>query len=654
MIDLLPTYDVDLPQEPEQQPWELPIQPNITLQKDVVVKNTNNADEMLATLAKVSIGAIGFDTEFSYGSPGVDLKNGQTWHDPKSIIPLILSLAVWVPDRQKVLCYAIDLQVAGIQAHVEQLFQLPVPFVAHFIQAEMHTLWAMELDPVLPQVWDTWVAAKAIDLGSWHENGYGLIALCNRYGINHPFAATKDHLQNSFITYKTGSAFSDQQYAYAMADAEATLQLYLAQQNDVLQAGLSTHLQSVEFPYAIANSQMVWDGVPVSFKRVNELRVGLDQAIDYHRQALSEKGLDNPSSPKQVAAFLQSRGLENRIIHNGKVTTDDKRLEQIEALDPAITHIRRVRRYTSLRGDPLFTGELIGADNRLHPNHRHLAAATGRSSCAAPNITGITKTFRPIVVAPDGRALLELDYAQIEVCIAAAVHDDPDLLKAANSQDVYATMAQQFYALNLTDEEQKLSPKDFKSMHPDLRDKMKVFVLGIIFGMSEQGIADAFGVSLSEAKRQQESFFDSFPGIAKAMEKSHRDGRVRGNAPMVGGLRRAIPNGYQARNQHINTPVQGSAGVVFRKAVVDLYYHFRGTSTQLVLPIHDAVLIECDVEDIQQVGNDAAFIMSAAVRSYFPQLHPKIDINDHDMTCWNKDGRSDALQMFLNDPSFKL
>ena len=175
------------------------------------------------------------------------------------------------------------------------------------------------------------------------------------------------------------------------------------------------------------------------------------------------------------------------------------------------------------------------------------------------------------MAAPPGRALLELDYAQIEVCIAAAVHGDPDLLAAANSDDVYSAMAQMFYASKLSDEELQLSPAAFKQARPELRGRMKVFVLGIIYGMSDRGIAERFGVSLSEAQSQQEAFFARFPGIAAAMRSSFENGRVRGSAHITGGLRRHIPASSKSRNQHINTPVQGTAGVVFRRTVASLY-----------------------------------------------------------------------------------
>ena len=612
-------------------------------------------DRLLAFVNRLPVAAIAVDTEFSNARPEVDLGQGRTWSDPRSILPLLMSAAIWIPDRNRVVRVAIDLRTPEVVSRLPALFRRQTVFVAHFLQAELHTFWALGIDPILHQIWDTHVAAKALDLGAPPEPGrHALTGLCIRYGIDHPYAAAKDQLQQSFLDHPAGTQFNALQVDYALADAGATLRIYQAQQPAVLAAGLHAHLHQVEFPFAEANARMIWDGVPVDRERLADLRDGLDRAIGHHKRRLAAAGLANPRSSQQVRAFLKARGLGERLVHQGKDSTEDAVLERIEGLDPFVTDIRRHRRYASLRADPFFEGTLFGADGRLHPQHRHLGAATGRNTCSAPNIVSISKTFRPVVAAPEGRALVEFDFAQIEVCVAAAVHDDPDLLVAANSSDVYAAMAKIFFVEDLTDDERRMDTGAFKRTRPDLRDKMKTFVLAVIYNMTEQGIADRFGVTLAEARRQRAAFFSRFPGLEVAKRQAEEDGAVRGFAPIIGGLRREIAPGPKAANQHANTPVQGAAAVIFRKAVVDLHRHFRGTGTHLVLPVHDAVLIECDQGDIDQVAVETALIMQSAVRAYFPGLKPRVDVNQADPSCWNKEGRSDSLQRFLEDPDFKL
>ena len=123
------------------------------------------------------------------------------------------------------------------------------------------------------------------------------------------------------------------------------------------------------------------------------------------------------------------------------------------------------------------------------------------------------------------------------------------------------------------------------------------------------------------------------------------NGRLKGYANILGGIRRQISKGYSGTNQLINTPVQGAAAVAFRHAVNLLDAHFRGTTTKLILPIHDAVLFECDENDVETVGKEAAQIMIDAVRAYYPELHPRADINDIDPPAGTK---MDARDHFRN------
>src|SRR5207302_4470628 len=101
-------------------------------------------------------------------------------------------------------------------------------------------------------------------------------------------------------------------------------------------------------------------------------------------------------------------------------------------------------------------------------------------------------------------------------------------------------------------------------------------------------------------------------------------------------MRRHITGGHKAVNWLINTPVQAAAGVVFREAVVRLYQHFRATTTKLILPVHDAVVIECNPDDVSRVAGEARSIMADAVRKYYPALRPRVDINAAKPCSWNK------------------
>lgn len=639
---------------------------------DHVFETPALAKAFVDNLYRLPIAAIAIDTEYRFRSPAVPLRRGGTWYDPTTQAPLILTGAAWVPTEGQAIRFLFDLRVPGMAAVVVHLLHLRTMFVAHNIAAEFKTLWALGLDPVLAQTYDTYVAARALMLGRGHRSialrreaqaaeDWGelaeveaqiasllsLVGQCQAYGIPHPYAGSKTLLQSSFLDHSEDAPFTGVQQKYALADAELTLQLYMAQAPDILATGLHAHLHRVEFPFAEANARMEHDGVPVDSQKLVNLADGLGHAVDREKRILDGFGLENPGSAPQVIAFLCNRGWRDKITIKGKPTSKDEVLERIEPLDPAVTHIRAYRRYRTLLGGQLLSGDLMGSDGRFHPNHRHLGAETGRNTCSTPNVVGLSKHFRPVIAAPDGRAIIEADYAQIEVGIAAAEANDVALIAAFNSGDVYAAVAQTFYWHDLSADEQQMDLASFKAHRPELRARIKVFVLATLYNMQDQSIADRFAIPLAEAKRQRSSFLDQYPGVREMMHRAEQDGRVRGFAPIIGGLTRHIPSGTGSANQHINSPIQAGAGVVFRAAVVDLYQHYRGTSIQLILPVHDAVVVECDAGDVAAVGADLERIMAQAVRRYYPALRPRIDVNDADPTCWNKDGASDALDRFL-------
>lgn len=632
----------------------------------------SEAQAFVEGLARLPLGAVAIDTEYRYRAPPVRLRGGGAWYDPSKLDPLILTGAAWVPQDGHIIRFLFDLRVPGMAAVIEHLLGLRTTFVAHHFKAEFMTLWALSLDPVIAQTYDTYVAARALLLGRGHPalvlrrqaqededfdgvadseetiaSVLSLAGQCEAYDLPHPYGASKGLLQTSFLDHKDGAAFTDHQIEYALADADMTLRVYLAQQPDVLEAGLHAHLHQIEFPFVEANARAEFDGVPVDRDRLADLADGLSLAVARYAAILRELGLENPASPQQVVAFLIRRGWRDKITFKSKLTSKDEVLAQIEAQDPAVSHIRQYRRYKGLLGGQLLSGELIGSDGRFHPNHRHLGAETGRNTCSAPNVIGLSRHFRPVVTAPTCRAIFEVDYAQIEVGIAAAEAGDVTLIAAFNSGDVYAAVAQSFYRDTLTSAEREMTLAAFKAARRDLRDRIKVFVLATLYNMQDQSVADRFSITLQEAKAQRRAFLDQYPGIRDMMHRAVTDGRISGFAPIVGGLRRHVPNTRVSANQHINTPVQAGAGVVFRKAVVDLYRAFRGTSARIILPVHDAVVVECDAGDIETVRTLVEQIMIQAVRSFYPQLCPRVDINASDPTCWNKDGQGDALETFL-------
>ncbi len=686
MIRLLPGWDrvhqVPRPVAVAPAPIVAPVDVATATSRIHVMRSVDEARDLLRLLQSVPLAAIAMDSEFGYSRDGVPLRSGKTWHDIRSQRPICFSIAALVTDgaENSVLRAVFDVRHEGVAEVLGEVLRIRVPFVFHHVKPELFSLWSLGLDPDLPNVYDTFLAAACLHLGRHHKRSVPALEIgdqiraevdkarahahllslrgqCEHYDLPYSFADSKDDLRERFL--RLGDRPLDELLiGYSAADAEWTLRLYLAQQPDVLLAGMHAHLHQVEFPFALANARIEWNGVAVAPDRLARLRQGAKQAVSHYAQVLHRYGVDPPGSRSEFLHLMDKVGLRHLCRRSGKDSVEDEVLEAIQHQHPAVRAYRLHKRYQRLAAEEWLGGALTGADGRLHPDHGQLGAATGRNVCRRPNLAGIGKIFRPVVIAPPGRALVELDYAQIEVGVAATEHDDPDLIDAYNSGDVYAAMAQRFFVAELGGAERACTPREFKRLKPELRDRMKTFVLAVLYNIQPPAIAARFAITEAQAAAERERFLGLYPTLKRRLSESADYGAVRGFASTVSGLRRLRPSPGRpdswTKNFLRNTPIQGSAAAVFKLALVLLDREFRRSSTLLVLPVHDSILIECDLADVDRVAKRAVDLMSLALRTYYPKLQPRVDVNKADMSCWNKDGRSDSLDRFLQDPDIRI
>lgn len=302
----------------------------------------------------------------------------------------------------------------------------------------------------------------------------------------------------------------------------------------------------------------------------------------------------------------------------------------------------------------ILDSRLIGADGRMHPIHQQLGTHTGRQSTKAPNVLGIARILRPLIVPELGYGIGEVDLSQIEVGIAAAIYGDETLLKMFNSGDVYAAMAQSFYAAELSDAERQMTSSAFKDARKDLRDSMKIYTLGIIYGMTAYGISLLLHTTEPEARKLLAQFMAMFPTLQKALFRMASFGGIAGHVATVTGLRRyrahpGQPSNWE-RNWMTNHPVQGSAADMFKAAGNRLDRLYPALDARLIIPFHDAIVFEAPLDRMEVVANLTKEELCRAVQERFPQLNPQADINIERPDCWNKSGKADAWEQWVNDP----
>lgn len=664
----------------------LPKAPDYYAGRTTTVATAGDAEVLAQLAAQRPLSHIGFDTEFKYDAAGVIIDADHTWYDPHSVHPLLLSLALAEPvaDGDFLLSnFVVDLRRAESLAPLRDLLCLPVPFVGHFAHAEL--LCLLRLDLPEPRIlWDSWVCEKALYLGRHHKKyqlGPGadeaaealareqseagerwrlsLAQTCLRHGFAHPFAGDKERLARSFLGHPDGAAFTPEQIGYAAADAEAAARLYPPQVAAAARAGLLHHLVTVELPWTATNARIVWNGVRVDAGAARRVREACDRHAAALGPQLADLGVTKPRSHAQLQRLFGRLGLIELFRRGGKVSFNREHLDEFHDHHPAIALVRAARRVADLRDDKLLTGEFVGADGRVHPDHRQLGTDTGRQSCRWPNVTGLGKVFRPLIVPDPGRGLGEVDWSQIEVGIAAAVYRDEALVAKFNSGDVYSAMAQDFYGDRLGAEDRSLPGAEFKRKHKTLRDLMKTCTLGIIYGLTPHGLALRLKTSKAEAAALQARFMAMFPALQRALHEAADLGAIRGYATTASGLRRHRAAGSSRassweRNWLTNHPVQGSAAVVFKAAGNRLDRLYRRYGAWIVVPMHDAFVFESPIEALPEVADLTATVIRQVVREYFPELDAQVEVNADHPECWNKDGHTDSLERWMDDPTYSL
>ncbi len=600
------------------------------------------------------------------------------WQDPHSYRPLILAVVLvesQVNAPPHLYRFGVDCRNPDVVAPLGELFRMPLPFVAHELGADLFCLWRLGLSEP-GTCWDTWVAEKALLLGRFHaqylvgraggeadeararegaeeeeEFRFHLVSTCARRGVPYQYPANKVQLQKSIQGHPDGAPFSKEQIEANVCDAEAAALLYPAQVHAATSLGCMQHLVSVEMPWTVTNAHMVWDGVRVDQDKCREVLAASARHLERVSRALTGMGLANPDSHPQVEQFFRDHGLLAAFRVRGGYSFDEDRLEAAEALHPAVALIQRLRKFRRLGAEKSFTGELVGSDGRLHPDHRQLGADSGRNSMRHPNVGGVGRALRPAVIPEEGYGIGEVDLSQIEVGIAAAVYGDPDLIRMFNARDVYTRMAKAYYAADLPPGASDMPDKEFKKRFGPLRDRMKISTLATIYGITPYGLALRLGISRQQAEQEQQRFLAMFPALTRALKQASDYGTIRGCVSVCSGLRRWRARSGEATtwetNWMCNTPVQGSACVVFKAAGNRLYRRFKYYDARIILPMHDAFVFEAPLTHLETVAAITAEVLKGAVQEYFPELDPQVEPNIDHPDCWNKDGNANSLDRWI-------
>ena len=289
----------------------------------------------------------------------------------------------------------------------------------------------------------------------------------------------------------------------------------------------------------------------------------------------------------------------------GKPSTDASVLKKIDhPLIEALLEYRELEKLRSTYVDGYLP--LVDADGRIHTRFNQMAATTGRLSSDRPNLQNIPvrsesgRTIRRAFVAGEGALFLVADYSQIELRVLAHMSGDPFLIEAFRTgSDIHTATAARVWGLDEAD------------VTIDQRRTAKMINFGLLYGMEAFGLADRLGISRDEAKDHIDAYFSQFVQVKEYMSSMVTLARNQGYTTTLFGRRRYLPelksDNFRIRQMGermaLNAPVQGTSADIIKKAMIELDASIRdeGMGSTLVLQIHDELILECPVDEIDVV-----------------------------------------------------
>lgn len=451
---------------------------------------------------------------------------------------------------------------------------------------------------------DTMVAAYLLDPGKQNYGVDRVAAECLGENIDSYEDVTgKGKSQVGFDTIDVGRAA-----AYSCAAADAARRMHPVLKRKLDESRLTELFEKIELPLITVLARMEFRGITADAEKLESLSIDFQKALDRTADTIYDLAKEefNIQSPKQLAYILFEK-LGLRVVKKTKSgpSTDMAVLEELALEHPIADHVLVFRTLAKLKGtyaDAL--GKLINRrTGRIHTSYNQTVAATGRLSSSDPNLQNIPirteegRRIRSAFIPAPGCLLLSADYSQIELRILAHCSKDEHLLEAfRDDEDIHRRTAAEMFGV---------SPIE---VTPEMRRQAKTINFGIIYGMGPFGLARRLRISTKTARTAIDKYFQGYRGVRRFIDTTIELARRLGYSETLLGRRRFIPE-LQSRNKTIqqlgerlaiNTPLQGTAADLIKKAMIDAEDALSGSGlrTVMLLQVHDELVFETPREEL--------------------------------------------------------
>ena len=471
---------------------------------------------------------------------------------------------------------------------------------------------------------DTMLMSYVLDSG---KNRHNMDTLSEIH-LNHKPIAFKDLVGTG--KKEINFSFVDLEKAkdYAAEDADVTFRLYKKFNKSLKDEKMINIYETFEKPMIKILADMEIEGIKIDNDFLKTLSSKFGKKIEKIQREvykISKKEF-NIASPKQLGEILYNdlKIADLKKTKKGSFATSASVLEDLafkgHKFPQLVLDWRQISKLKNTYSDTL-PEHINPKTKRIHTSFLLAATTTGRLASSDPNLQNIPiksedgKDIRKAFIAEKGLSLISADYNQIEMRILADLADVKELKKAfRNNEDIHSLTASQIFNIGIN------------KVNGDQRRKAKAINFGIIYGISQYGLAKQINVSNQDAEEFLNAYFAKFPEIKLYMDKTIKFCRKSGYVNNIFGRKSHFINindkNYNVRNFQeraaINAPIQGSASEIMRLAMIRLNKRLKeqkNKKTKMLLQIHDELIFETSKEEVKRISKIIIEEMSSVVKS---------------------------------------
>ncbi len=375
-------------------------------------------------------------------------------------------------------------------------------------------------------------------------------------------------------------------------------------------------------------ASMEIEGIKVDRDYLEDVKNELEEKMSsVEKEIYSISGHEfNIMSPAQLAdvLFVELEIPYPKKIKNNKYSTSKDILDKISFVNPIVDKVLEYRMLSKLYSN--YAVGLINEireDGRIHTTYTQTLTRTGRLSSISPNLQNIParddygRLVRKAFIPDEDSVLLSSDYSQVELRVFASMANATNMIEAfREDKDIHTKTASDIYHVPMNEVD--------KSM----RRTAKAVNFGIIYGISSFGLSEDLGINVGEAKEFIDKYLEAFPGISEYMRQEKDEAYKNGYVTTLMNRRRVIDelksSNYMVRQSGermaLNTPIQGTAADILKKAMVELYEELnnRGLSSKILLQVHDELILNVKNDELDEVKSLVKEIMENTFKLQVP------------------------------------